>query len=758
MIEDPLSSAQLGIAPEEFIDQEPLSVTPSVVPPLEINTPPLEPGDEIPLPTSAELNLVPNSIFSRSYDAMNQLAQTGQPITPRSVALIALANEIAAGLSISDAEFKVSNNIYAQRKSFFKNHGIEIETYKSEEHGLAFKPQKTTEPKTFRTPKSEADKNTESTPDLQKEPIKPRLSAFEIDIYSHPERFGEEGSDVRRTAEILFSRALANRGSSRELILEDFAPGYLLDHPGASQKTISNAFGRSIVLLEQALKERDSSFRIPRSTGNSKNSILKIDHDSIPLPITTQEEAKQISVDKETETEGEEQETIDTSVFGVSKTTLIQYLLSSNKARTLTDISVIRRKDGKTGPVLTAEMNTTRMVVSTLQLELPKGVELRNSLDQNNKPLPDQFEVYPKDIIIQQIIKLKKNEIEAARSIKEAEQLRIADENAAHEAERSVRFEKMRAEALAARAEREAAERAASEAEQATTSSELLPDQPETKDERGEMMLESGLLGVVESLVDGEVIKLNRLFEGKGLTLSTQDNGGVGLFVNFWLSLEGDDYSQEAMKRTMLLLNPKQIDSTEPEPEVIEPEPESPAENSRLTELKESGILDVIETAASSDGTEPSLASTARIVIPESRSRRDVPTRQVQMRPDVQQNLAPKQPETPKKPESLKKPEISFKNGKVEMSGAHLETFSTLMSIADTNGIKPRDLAQIITRGKAKGDIIPATERRLKELMEAFKETPIKITHPVDEFGIVDDRRFLLEIPEGVNPLHYISR
>lgn len=642
MIEDPLSSAQLGIAPEEFIDQEPLSVTPSVVPPLEINTPPLEPGDEIPLPTSAELNLVPNSIFSRSYDAMNQLAQTGQPITPRSVALIALANEIAAGLSISDAEFKVSNNIYAQRKSFFKNHGIEIETYKSEEHGLAFKPQKTTEPKTFRTPKSEANKNTEPTPDLQKEPIKPRLSAFEIDIYSHPERFGEEGSDVRRTAEILFSRALANRGSSRELILEDFAPGYLLDHPGASQKTISNAFGRSIVLLEQALKDRDSSFRIPRSTGNSKNSILKIEHDSIPLPITTQEEAKQISVDKETETEGKEQETIDTSVFGVSKTTLIQYLLSSNKARTLTDISVIRRKDGKTGPVLTAEMNTTRMVVSTLQLELPKGVELRNSLDQNNKPLPDQFEVYPKDITIQQIIELKKQEIEASRIAKESEQkkqeaerISLEERRVALEAERLAQKERMRIEAEKAQKERLEAERIVAE----------------------ERALEESLAKALELEVDAAL---------------------------------------------------RVLEVTKPDAPVPQPA-ERP---------------DPIQKAPQ--------------------------VRRFEMRPGVQEEVSAK------RIEPQKEAGIEILDGKVVLSDDHLKVFDALKGMGQ-NGAKPRDIAQIITQGKAKGIIIPDTERRLKELMDAFSQTPIRIIHPTDENGIVDDRRFILDIPEGVNPLNFIS-
>ncbi len=531
------------------------------------------------------------------------------------------------------------------------------------------------------------------------------------ELFSHPENFGDEGSPVRIAADLLFPRALAKRSSSRELLLEDFTAQYRIYHPDATTRTITTAFTNGIATLEKKLTKIDKAFQIPRSKGNNKDSIVKIiyktpqptieqvvkDAPEAP-PVTPVLKNPQDISEKERE---ETEDPIDVTVFGQSKTTLLQYLLNSGKPRSLEHIAIIRRKEGKTGPLQAAELADAKMVLSTLQLELPDGVELRN-------PDTTKFELYPRDLTIQQIIELKKKGVETARIAKETEQQRILEENAARETERIERFERMRAEALAAKAEREAAE------------SRPLPE-PE-RDTEPLVLLQDAVTILLDILKD----------EGITSERESENDGGK--------EIEGKKISEPQEELVVA--------------RVVEAEAEDP----RITELRNNGILDVIETATSStNGAEPSLATAARIVILEKRSRRDVPTRQVQMKPDVQQNVTPKQPEIPQKTDSSNEPEISFKNGKVEMSSAHLETFSTLMSISEVSGVKPRDLAQIITKGKAKGEIIPATERRLKELMEAFKGTPIKITHPVDEFGVVDDRRFILDIPEGVNPLHYVS-
>ena len=544
---------------------------------------------------------------------------------------------------------------------------------------------------------------TVSTTDVRKDPT--------AELFSHPENFGDEASPVRIAADLLFPRALAKRSSSRELLLEDFTAQYRIYHPDATTRTITTAFMNGIATLEKKLTKIDKAFQIPRSRGNNKDSIVKIIYKTpqptieqavkdVPEapPVTPVLKNPQDISEKERE---ETEDPIDVSVFGQSKTTLLQYLLNSGKPRSLEHIAIIRRKEGRSGPLQAAELADAKMVLSTLQLELPDGVELRN-------PDTTKFELHPGELTIQQIIELKKKGVEEARITREAEKQRIADENAAREAERIERFERLRTEALAAKAEREA------------TESRPLPE-PESNTEPL-VLLQDAVTILLDILKD----------EGITIERESEEDGGKEI-------------------------EEKKI--SEPQEElVVARVVEAEAEDPRIIELRNSGILDIIETATSStNGAEPSLANAARIVIPEKRSRRDAPTRQVQMEPDVQQNVTPKQPEIPQKTDSSHEPEISFKNGKVEMSNAHLEIFSTLMSITENNGIKPRDLAQIITKGKARGDIIPATERRLEELIEAFKGTPIKITHPVDEFGVVDDRRFILDIPEGVNPLHYVS-
>jgi len=663
MVEDPLSSAQLGLVPEELVQHEPPISSVETVPTLEIYIPPLEFESEMPLPASTELSMKPDSIFSRSYDAMIHLAQTGQLVTPKNIAAIALAKEIAAGLSIEDAEFKVANNIYAQRKSFFEKSGIEIATSSSKEHGLEFKPHRTSDPATFRTRKTKAEEGNDITTYLQAEPIKPRLSTLEIDTFSHPERFGDEGSALRILAEIMFSRALSNRSSSRELIFEEFAPVFLLSHPDAAQKTVENAFRNGLTLLDRGLKGVSSSFEIQRSKGRNKNSMLKIQYDPIPTPVASQREATlqkdnaptpTSSVNEQTEIEGEKEDVIDTSVFGLSKTTLIQYLLISNKARTLTDISIIRRKDGKMGPVLTAEINTTRMVISTLQLELPKGVELRNPHDQNNNPIADQFEIYPKDITIQQIIEVKKQEIEAARIAKIEEQNRQESERSAREAEQQAQRERMRAEAERVRAEKIEAERMAAE----------------------ERAREQELANSVE------------------LALSTTFN----LLEN-----------TKPKPQTLQTPKPEHKPESEPEPKTERQQDEEPPQMQRT-----------------------------------------FPARRFQMQPGVPQDVAPKKTTSPKETE------ITVRDGKVEMSMPYFDTLMTLVGLERQIGVTPRELTSTKLNGKFKSHDAAITERHLEELKHAFADTPIKISHPVNEDGIVENRRFIITIPEGVSIKNFI--
>jgi len=672
MVEDPLSSAQLGLVPEELVQHEPPISSVETVPTLEIYIPPLEFESEMPLPASTELSMKPDSIFSRSYDAMIHLAQTGQLVTPKNIAAIALAKEIAAGLSIEDAEFKVANNIYAQRKSFLERSGIEIATSSSKEHGLEFKPHRNSGPTSFRSRKTTPEEGKDLYTDLPAEPIRQRLSILEIDTYSHPEKFGDEGSALRILAEIMFSRALSNRSSSRELIFEEFAPIFLLSHPGSAQKTVENAFRNGLALLDRGLKGVSSSFEIPRPTGNNRNSILKIEHSPIPTPVTPQREAilqndtasttPTSSVNEKTETEDEKQDAIDTSVFGLSKTTLIQYLLSSNKTRTLTDISIIRRKDGKMGPVLTAEMNTTRMVISTLQLELPKGVELRNPHDQNNNPIADQFEISPNDITVQQIIEVKKQEIEAARIAKIEEQNRQESERSAREAEQQAQRERMRAEAERARAEVERVRAEKIEAERMAAE---------------ERAREQELANSVE------------------LALST----------------------------TFDLL-----ENTKPKPQTLqtqEPEREPKSEPEPKTERKQD--------------EEP------------TQMQRSFPARRFQMQPGIPQDLAPKKAESPKETE------ITVRDGKVEMSMPYFDTLMTLVGLERQIGVTPRELTSTKLNGKFKSHDAAITERHLEELKQAFADTPIKISHPVNEDGIVENRRFIITIPEGISIRNFIS-
>ncbi len=683
MVEHPLSARDLGIEVSHH------AVPIPVITELLVSTGKV-------FPTAKTLGLAEGSIFSRIYDTSRIAELEDKGLDTDEIAAIAFEEEIRLGkIELPVISKRVRTNITVQGVLLRDKTGIGYKNIPTEgrrkgKYRLFYDVEGEFTPLLRRGSKSTDENQHDITGVIlsdQEGEVRNR------ELFSHPENIGEEGSQVRIVADLLFSRALTHRSSSRELLLEDFTSRYLHFHPGTDTVMIRSAFDYGLVLLEKKLIKIDSAFQIPNSKRHHKDAIVKIGYNP-PAPIEKQENKIQQTPDIKTpdpsEKEGEEIENpIDLSVFGQSKTTLLRYLLNSGKPRSLEHIAMIRRKEGKTGPLQADELADTKMVLSTLQLELPEGVELRNPVENNGKVDTTKFELYPHDLSIQQVIELKKQKVEAARIAKEAEQQRIIEENAALETERLERFERMRTEALAAKAEREASEK------------HPIPE-PEIETEQEEIFL------------DIETILLD-ILKDEGITLKRG----------------GENDGQEGIEEEK---------NNKPD-----------KENARLTELKESGILDVVEAAASADGVEPSLASAARIIIPENRSNRDVPTRHVQMKPGTSQKL------TPKKPETLKGSEIVQKDGKIEMSKAHLEIFSTLMSISESNGIKPRDIAQIITKGKAKGDIIPATERRLKELMEAFKGTPIKITHPIDEFGVVDDRRFILNIPEGVNPLHYIS-
>lgn len=373
--------------------------------------------------------------------------------SPKEIALALWGEAIEAGkLALDEAAYNIQNSLGANRKNY-RSRGIEIRNI-SPEYGRASYALESYTPTSEGTqtilkrrgrppgrPKK-TDTNT-TLPITDSEPVSPETLSFS-DLLEHPEMIGDENSNERFLAEYLFARALAQRSVGREIVRSDFEKWYRQKHPNALQSSIDAKLSTTLSLLKDEIGKYGNFDIVGLGKGRAKDQKLIKVVDATPPPIVplsaeiseTPSSAPPIEKPYVTHTEKPptqpEKNPVDASVFGSSKTELLRYVLSGKKGRSIADISVARRRDDRTkGPAREPEIATSRILISSLNFELPQGVTVREILDSHGEKIPDVYEVYPR-MTIEEIIRLKKQEAEISRTqgLLQAEEARLAREKA----------------------------------------------------------------------------------------------------------------------------------------------------------------------------------------------------------------------------------------------------------------------------------------------------------------------------------------
>ena len=544
-------------------------------------------------------------------------------------------------------------------------------------------------------------------------PTSTSVAERDQELFSHPESFGQEGNEVRILAELLFTRTLANRTTSRELLLQEFGAQYMLTHPEATINNIKSSFSHGLVMLEKELVAVSPDFIIPRPKGQNRGSFIKITRQPmvLPIPIETPEPETHL-LPSEFKTPAQREKAaatpqIDNSAFGKSKTELLRYLLTSKKSRTLEDISVIRRDEKKSGPVLSKEIVAVKMVIATLQIDLPMGVELRNPLDPEGNAIADSYEVYPANLTIEKIIEMKKRQMDAPseNSPSERDQLQDAEGKTSIELAQnevliltgpSTKEEKVEDPRII-----ELRKKGILQVFEATilTSNE----NPESIIDiaKGFYPKQKRMKGPLIAHVRDSIMNANRLLKGTGLSFQHSYMNGLSLNLTLWLSYAG-----------------------EIRPETLEQ------------------VLDIIRGAPLDDEPIEVVAMEESVeLLPDGPK--------IQLKPNVIVAI----PKTP----ALEQPEIKIINGKIGVTGDQFESLLTLTKTQKPQGMTPREITSEKLSGRFKARDAAFTERHLEELKKMLAGTPVSISHPANEDGIVDLRRYTIIMPEGTDLRNFVT-